>query len=168
MNDIRQLTLRNDRAEIARLTTWIDDVVAPLGLSTRSAHALHLCLEEAVTNVVTHAFEPDTVHDVHVALWHDDTALHAEITDDGRPFDPLSHVLPEAPKDLRSAPIGSLGIKLMRGFAERIAYQRVGSMNRLTLSFPIPKPMPKEIGGPKGPEPTRYGDWEVNGRCTDF
>ena len=29
-------------------------------------------------------------------------------------------------------------------------------------------PKPKEIGGPKGPEPTRYGDWEVNGRCTDF
>jgi len=30
------------------------------------------------------------------------------------------------------------------------------------------KPMPKEIGGPKGPEPTRYGDWEQKGRCTDF
>jgi hypothetical protein len=29
-------------------------------------------------------------------------------------------------------------------------------------------PMPKEVGGPKGPEPTRYGDWEVKGRCTDF
>jgi hypothetical protein len=28
--------------------------------------------------------------------------------------------------------------------------------------------LPKEIGGPKGPEPTRYGDWEVKGRCTDF
>lgn len=25
-----------------------------------------------------------------------------------------------------------------------------------------------EIGGFKGPEPTRYGDWEHNGRCTDF
>ena len=25
-----------------------------------------------------------------------------------------------------------------------------------------------EIGGPKGPEPTRYGDWERKGRCTDF
>ena len=25
-----------------------------------------------------------------------------------------------------------------------------------------------EIGGYKGPEPTRYGDWEHNGRCTDF
>jgi hypothetical protein len=27
---------------------------------------------------------------------------------------------------------------------------------------------PVEIGGPEGPEPTRYGDWERNGRCTDF
>jgi hypothetical protein len=25
-----------------------------------------------------------------------------------------------------------------------------------------------EIGGPKGPEPTRYGDWEQGGRCSDF
>ena len=27
---------------------------------------------------------------------------------------------------------------------------------------------PKEIGGPKGPEPTRFGDWERAGRCIDF
>jgi hypothetical protein len=30
------------------------------------------------------------------------------------------------------------------------------------------KPWPKEIGGPPGPEPTRYGDWQYKGRCTDF
>jgi hypothetical protein len=29
-------------------------------------------------------------------------------------------------------------------------------------------PMPKEIGGAPGPDPTRYGDWEHKGRCTDF
>ncbi len=26
----------------------------------------------------------------------------------------------------------------------------------------------KEIGGPSGPEPTRYGDWERKGICVDF
>jgi hypothetical protein len=31
-----------------------------------------------------------------------------------------------------------------------------------------PKEIAKEIGGPKGPEPTRFGDWEKNGRCIDF
>ena len=27
---------------------------------------------------------------------------------------------------------------------------------------------PEEIGGPEGPEPTRYGDWERKGICYDF
>jgi len=30
------------------------------------------------------------------------------------------------------------------------------------------KPLPKEFQGPKGPEPTRYGDWENNGIASDF
>jgi len=29
-------------------------------------------------------------------------------------------------------------------------------------------PETKEIGGPKGMEPTRFGDWEKNGRTSDF
>ncbi len=35
----------------------------------------------------------------------------------------------------------------------------------------LPKPnptLPEEFGGSGKAEPTRYGDWEVNGRCTDF
>jgi hypothetical protein len=28
--------------------------------------------------------------------------------------------------------------------------------------------LPREIGGRQGPEPTRFGDWEKNGRCIDF
>lgn len=35
---------------------------------------------------------------------------------------------------------------------------------------PPPVPLSKivEIGGPPGPEPTRYGDWQFNGKVTDF
>ena len=33
---------------------------------------------------------------------------------------------------------------------------------------PDPQEPPAEIGGRDGPEPTRYGDWEKNGRCIDF
>jgi len=29
-------------------------------------------------------------------------------------------------------------------------------------------PAPREIGGRKGPEPTRFNDWEKGGRCIDF
>jgi len=34
---------------------------------------------------------------------------------------------------------------------------------------PVPTPgSPPELGGRPGPDPTRYGDWEINGRCVDF
>lgn len=35
-----------------------------------------------------------------------------------------------------------------------------------TASGPVERP--KEIGGRRGPDPTRYGDWEKAGRCIDF
>lgn len=33
---------------------------------------------------------------------------------------------------------------------------------------PPAKPGVLEQGGPRGLEPTRYGDWERDGRCVDF
>ena len=44
----------------------------------------------------------------------------------------------------------------------------------LSKSPPVPQPAPaparesEERGGPKGEEPTRYGDWESKGICRDF
>jgi hypothetical protein len=34
--------------------------------------------------------------------------------------------------------------------------------------LPLTGAPPRELGGPTGPEPTRFGDWEKNGRCIDF
>jgi hypothetical protein len=33
---------------------------------------------------------------------------------------------------------------------------------------PVSLTRPRELGGRVGPEPTRFGDWEKNGRCIDF
>jgi hypothetical protein len=42
-----------------------------------------------------------------------------------------------------------------------------GSPQTAPRERPVQPSVP-EIGGPKGPEPTRFGDWEKGGRCTDF
>jgi hypothetical protein len=41
---------------------------------------------------------------------------------------------------------------------------------RPAAGHPSPTAVEKrvEVGGPQGPEPTRFGDWERNGRCVDF
>jgi hypothetical protein len=35
-------------------------------------------------------------------------------------------------------------------------------------SAAAPAPKAREVGGRDGPEPTRFGDWELRGRCIDF
>ncbi len=117
------------------MMAWIDTIVAPLELSPETTYALQLCLEEAVVNILSYAFPPETQHSVRIDVWRECNNVIAAITDDGEPFDPLAQELPEQPTDLGSAQIGGLGIKLMRSFAAHIAYQRVGETNRLTLSF---------------------------------
>jgi hypothetical protein len=46
---------------------------------------------------------------------------------------------------------------------ERLPDQRGGPAAGALQPEAVP-----EIGGPSGPEPTRYGDWEKGGRCSDF
>ncbi len=42
------------------------------------------------------------------------------------------------------------------------------SDSEATPSEPTGAVVVREVGGPAGPEPTRYGDWERKGRCIDF
>ena len=44
--------------------------------------------------------------------------------------------------------------------------EQAETQEKTTASQSDDKPIEK--GGPKGPEPTRYGDWEMNGKCVDF
>ena len=49
---------------------------------------------------------------------------------------------------------------LRRGMTEKEARRQAAAANA--------KPLPREYQGPKGPEPTRYGDWERKGIASDF
>ena len=52
--------------------------------------------------------------------------------------------------------------------AKRILESQKSVPNPMVSLDEDPKITKGETGGPKGPDPTRYGDWERNGRCIDF
>jgi hypothetical protein len=65
----------------------------------------------------------------------------------------------------------------IKGFTEHLVRRATARPAEAPAPPPEPavdsvaEPAPKaknEQGGPKGPEPTRYGDWEAKGRCIDF
>lgn len=61
---------------------------------------------------------------------------------------------------------------------KKTSIKRTGEVSTVETTDPTVPPqldpkfgkenLPKEVGGVDGPEPTRFGDWSHNGRCTDF
>jgi hypothetical protein len=47
--------------------------------------------------------------------------------------------------------------------------EKQNAISELPTPPPVqPAQAPREVGGREGPEPTRFGDWELRGRCIDF
>ncbi len=130
------IALRHDRSEMQRLSDWIDRRAAALALSHAGAHAVRLCLEEAVLNIIVHNDPPaDPAAAIRVWLGRSGGRLAIRIEDCCAPFDPLAVPAPARPDSLADAPIGGLGIPLLRRFASEMEYCREQGTNRLLLVF---------------------------------
>lgn len=129
-----ELHLRNDLSELRRLDDWVRDVADQLSLSDALVHSVHLCLTEAVTNVIVHGGDRSS-HGILLSLRARKAAITACVSDIGRPFDPLDYVPAPKPKSLFEATFGGQGIRLMRQFATSLSYKRQANRNSLTLTF---------------------------------
>lgn len=120
--------------EIPRLLDWIQACCRGDGLAEDLTHRMTLILEEAVVNVIAHGFQG--VPPPHRIAIHLDVAARlvtAEVTDNGRRFDPTTAPGPDLSQPPEQRDPGGLGIHLMRRLADRIEYRRDNGNNILRL-----------------------------------
>jgi len=129
----KNIVLRNDTQDVPRLITFVDEASQLAGFSSEDTAKVRLAVEEVVVNVMNYAYPADTHGDVTVEASLYDTNLTFRIIDNGVPFDPTA--LPEVDTTLpaRERAIGGLGIHLVRQIMDTIQYERMGSLNVLTL-----------------------------------
>src|SRR5262245_47280151 len=94
---------------------------------------LRLVAEEILTNLAKYGHDDGAAHWAHVGLTLVAGDVILELTDDGRPFNPLAAPPPEFPAQAAERPIGGLGIHLVRSLVDEAEYVRRGSQNVLTL-----------------------------------
>jgi anti-sigma regulatory factor (Ser/Thr protein kinase) len=103
-------------------------------LDEKARYNVQLAFEEIAANIVRHGF-PTT--DVEVSIDFDRDEIILTFEDDGVPFDPRERPDPPVPASLAEAPIGGLGLVLVRKITTRMAYERTPQhRNLLTLTIP--------------------------------
>ena len=134
--DQSRLVLNNDMNELGRMTQWILEVCTASGVSEKTAFALQLCLEEAVTNIMRHSESIGRASKIVMSIALERADVVLTIEDDGGPFDPTAFAARPRAQSLEQASVGGLGIGLMRRFAREIEYRRDTGHNHLRLTLP--------------------------------
>ncbi len=133
MNDQLELTLANQRSEVARLQDQLEAFARQHGLAARVLHDVQLALEEHLTNILSYGYGDKLEHQIRVRIQFSAPELRVEVEDDGRPFNPLERPAPELSKPIEERPVGGLGIHMMRKSLDGMEYRREGGKNILVM-----------------------------------
>src|SRR6185436_2348165 len=96
----------------------------------------NVALEEAVTNAISYAFPDGGRHQIEVRIELRGGLLSASVSDDGRPFDPLSQPAADTRAGIADRKVGGLGIHLLRSLMQSVEYRRIDGRNVLTFRTP--------------------------------
>ena len=131
-----RLVLRGGLSETSHLSEWVRSLATRDGVDDELEFAIHLCLEEVVSNIIRHGYAPDTAQPVTIEFSRlGEGQLLFTIEDFAPPFNPL--LAPEMPLvDTGGEPaIGGRGIRLLRAFAHTLEHERTAAGNRLRIGF---------------------------------
>ena len=128
-----RLTIETRLEELDRLSAAIEDFGRDNNWPPDLTFQVNLALEELWLNVVNHGHDGG-FHEVEIELTSEAEALTIEITDDGKPFNPLNEApAPDVTASLEDRSVGGLGLHLVRTLMDELRYRREEGRNHLTL-----------------------------------
>lgn len=130
-----KFTIDSRLGNIGLVGLGVQSLCSYVGFSEVEAYQIQLCVVEAVTNVIKHAYGAQAGLEVVVAV-----ALHPEeisfrIMDTGKTMKPLSREpLEFDPTNLATIPEGGLGLHIIQTVMDEVNYQTVDGTNILSLT----------------------------------
>ena len=128
-----RLILTNSVSEIQRLLEAVAEFGKANQLSDHIIYELKLALEEVVSNIINYGFEDEAEHQIEVQMSIEEESLSFEVTDDGRPFNPLKNTGADIEKPFEEWEIGGLGIHLIRRLMDELEYKSAKGKNILIM-----------------------------------
>jgi anti-sigma regulatory factor (Ser/Thr protein kinase) len=128
-----EIVIRNDMAELAKLSDGLEQIGAELGVPGKPLMQLQVALDEIASNVINYGWPDGGSHELCVRITGQQDRIEVEIVDDGRAFDPR-HALPSEPQPPGRRQPGGLGIHLVKQLVDRLDYERIDGRNRTVMT----------------------------------
>ena len=127
------LKVENKVDELQHVYDAIEEFGRQEEWDARLAFRVQLVIEEMVINVMNYGHE-DGSHEIEITMDSEPDLLTIEITDDGKPFDPLEDAPePDLAGSLEDRRVGGLGVYLVRTMMDDMSYRREQGKNHLVL-----------------------------------
>ena len=131
------LSLTNDITEFQRLARALNDFGSGYFLTKSVVLDTTLALEEVFSNIINYAFDDDRVHLITCQMTVENDQLNLRVTDDGKPFNPLTLPPPDIHAPIENRCIGGLGIHLVMNLMDTVEYRRIEDKNILNLKVSL-------------------------------
>ena len=128
------LELPADVNLLAAARVFITAILREHGVPTDAINDVELAADEAVTNVVEHAYQYDTRRSVGIELLLDKNQLRILIRDSGEAFTPAQLPQVDLEQHIAERRTGGLGVHLMHQLMDKVEHRREGDQNVLELT----------------------------------
>ncbi|MFV9507417.1 MAG: anti-sigma factor antagonist [Oscillochloridaceae bacterium umkhey_bin13] len=116
------ITLTADLEALAQISAFITEAAALAGLDERATWQVQLAVDEAATNVIQHAYDPDHPGDLTVSWTCEQDRFVVSLRDFGRQFDPQSVPTPDIASPLEDRQVGGLGLYLITRLMDEVRF----------------------------------------------
>jgi serine/threonine-protein kinase RsbW len=137
-----QLTIDSDLVHVALMAMAVNKVCSHFGMDEVAAYQVELCVSEAATNAILHAYRGQSGHQVSLVLKIDENRLDLEFSDTGismraEQVERVSHGYRQqdvSTVEAEALAEGGRGLHIMREIMDEVSYARQGDFNILRLT----------------------------------
>ncbi len=130
----KEVVAPSDTRHLVKIREVVQNAVAQWAPDSHLVAKITLAVDEAVANVIEHAYSETEPGDVRVRISADEEKFVVAVVDTGREFDPNRVEMPDLKEHIRQGKRNGLGIFLMRQIMDEIKYTFVhGMRNELTM-----------------------------------
>ncbi len=143
------ITLTADLDALVKISAFITAAAERCGLDERATWQVQLAVDEAVTNVIQHAYDPDQPGDLTLSWQCRDHRFIITVRDHGRQFDPAAVPEPDITSPLEERQVGGLGIYLITRLMDEVRFEfspQGGNLLTMVKYLPHDQPdLPDEV-----------------------